>query len=232
MIISEIYSAITHFIELTFKTDAIWIIAPLAISTLLMMIYFGIYREEKADWNTNFSNSLVLIFVSIALFRHIYGINNTGTFNFINEWSKTLITILLLAIGMFIVKFNFEHLLPIKIAQYVNSPITVNLAAYAVILLVYSTEKISWVSIISLLIMILVLMGALILIKYPMKKFREYMDKEKKKERITNIREEKFEIKELKQQLEEREKELKNLQFKKLDKEKREAIKLKKAIKK
>ncbi len=199
--INEISGALANFLNITFRTDAIWIIIPLAISTFLMMIYFGIYREEKADWNTNFSNSLVLVFVSIALFRYIYGINNAGEFNFVNEWERTLLTIGLLSIGLFSVRFNFEHLLPINIARYTNSPITVNLLAYAVILLVYTTEKISLASVLTLLLIVLFLMGILILIKIPGAKLRNYMEKEKRKERLTNLKEEMFEIKELKKQL-------------------------------
>ncbi len=232
MILTQISSAMAAFIEITFQTDAVWTIIPLVISTFLLMIYSWTYKEEKANWDANFSNSLVLIFVSIALFKHIYEINNAGAFNFVNVWGKTLITILLLYFGLFIIKFNFEHLLPIKIARYISSPISVNLGAYLVILLVYSTQKIDVAHILALSIIILVLVTLLILIKLPADKIKKYMEQEKKKERLNSIKEEKFEIKELRKSLDEREKELKIIELKKLKKEEKEAIRLEKAIKK
>jgi len=230
-VISQIYQTIIYFLNLTFTTNAIWIIIPLVLTTFILMIYFGIYKEEKADWSTNFSNSLVLIFVSISLFQYIYTLDESCAFNFINELPKTLITLALLSVGLFLVKFNFEHLLPIKYARYISSPITINLVAYAIILLVYSPKPITWISIVSLIIIVLVLMGLLILIRIPMKKLRADIEKEKTRERLSNIKEEKYEIAELKKQLSEREKELNVIEFKHLEKERKEAIKLEKALK-
>ncbi|MDP1729009.1 MAG: hypothetical protein Q8L27_02290 [archaeon] len=232
MILSQIYETILYFLKLTITTEALWLVIPLFISTVLIIIYFGLYREERPDWNTHFSNSFVLIFISIALLRFVYGINNWGAFNFVNYWGKTLSSIVPLAIGLILMKFNFEHLLPMKWATYINSPITVNLFAYAIILLVYSPEKITWVSIVSLLIMIIVLVTLLALIKTPTKKFAEYLKKTKEKERIKNAKEAIFQISELKGELKYRECELKKMQLKELDKEKKQAIKLKKILKK
>jgi 4-amino-4-deoxy-L-arabinose transferase-like glycosyltransferase len=231
MILNEIFLGIVSFWNITIRTDAFWIILPLAISALLMIIYFGIYEKEKTDWNTHLSNSFILIFVSIALFKYIYSINDAGSINFIEYWFKTSLVFIFLAIGLFLVRFNFEHLLPLKLARYINSPLTVNLCAYIMVLLVYSTEPITWIYLVSLLIIILFLVGILILIKIPSKKIAEYMEKEKEKERITDVKEAVFEVKELKEELKERKKELDYIKVQEIDKEKKKLKKIGKILK-
>ena len=69
-------------------------------------------------------------------------------------------------------------------------------------------------------------------IKIPIKKIGDSLKRQKEKERIKNAKEAKFEIGELKKELEYREKELKEIELKKLEKEKKQAIKLKKILKK
>lgn len=232
MIFRQIYETIIYFLGLTINTDAIWIVIPLAISTILMMVYFGIYRDEKSDWNSNLSNSFVLIFVSIALFRYIYSINNAGAFNFIEYWPKMSVILIVLAAGMFLIRFNFEHLLPIKFSRYINSPLTMNLLAYAIILVIYSTKPFSLIALAAILVITLILVAILIIIKIPSKKIAEYMAKEKEKERLANVKEAVFEVKELKGQLEERKKELKNIRSNEVEKESHKIKKLKKILKK
>jgi len=230
--IQQLYERIIDFVLITFTTEAFWTIMPLAIATLLIIIYFGIYRDEKPDWNTHFSNSFVLLFVSIALFRHIYGINNAGEFNFVNYWGKTIAAIFLLGIGMFMVRFNFEHLLPMKIAAYLNSPLTVNIFAYAVLLFVYSPLKFNWISIFALMIIMFVLFLLLVAVKIPLARMAKYMQKEKELERIKSTKEAVFEIKEMKERLKEREKELERIKLNELEKERKSTVRLEKIIKK
>ena len=228
----QLYQEILYLLSITVSTDALWIVIPLAIATILMVIYFGIYREERAGWNTHLSNSFVLVFVSIALLRHIYLINSGTYYNFIDSWDKTLLTIILLSAGITLVRFNFGHVLPERFAKYLSSPLTINLIAYVIILLVYSEKELSFMLILGSIIIILVFMALLILIKKPMYKIAEYIKKQKRKERLKNVKEAKHQIDELKRDLKSREKELKKLQFKEAEQEKKEAISIKKAIKK
>jgi cell division protein FtsL len=230
--LNELYLAIIYFLKISFTTGAILIINPLAITMFMLMAYFGIYKEEKYDWNGNLTNSFALIFVSISLFQYIYNINNSGAFNFIEHGVKTLVVLGLLSIGLVLVRFNFEHILPINIARYLSSPLTVNLGTYALILLVYSEIKIGIIEILALLIIVLSLMIVLLLIKFFMKKFSIYAEKQKIKERKASIKEEKYEIDELKKELKERERELEKIKIKELEKQKKEAVKLEKIIKK
>jgi len=230
--IEQLYETIVYFLNITVTTEALWAVIPLLLSTILIIVYFGLYREERPDWNTHFSNSFVLIFISIGLLRYVYEINNGGAFNFVNLWAKTIACLTPLAIGLILIKFNMGHIMPMKWATYLSSPITVNLFAYAIVLLVYSNKELSWISALSLLIIILIFMGILVLIKLPTKKVGEYLKKEKEKERIRNAKEAAFQIQELKNELEYRETELKKMELKELEKEKKQAMKLKKIVKK
>ena len=81
---NEVFANMGYFLALGLKTEVLWIIFPLAIATVVMLIYFGKYREEKPGWNSYVSNSLVLLFVSVILLRQIYNVDGSGFVNFIN----------------------------------------------------------------------------------------------------------------------------------------------------
>jgi len=229
----EIWNQLVYFSKLTLQSNVIWPVLPLFLATILIIIYFGIYKEEHADWNTHLSNTFVLMFVSIALLRYIYGLGEEITgYNYFFYLDKTLATVILFAVGIIMVRFNFEHLLPNKITKYMSSPLSVNLLAYAIILFVHAENKITWHSYIALLIMIIILFGVLLLLGLFTGRFSKYVEKEKAKERRTNVKEAAFQIKEMKNELKRREKELKQLELKKLEKQKKEAVSLKKIIKK
>lgn len=232
MIIWEILKDIGYFLALTIKTEVLWNVIPLAFATILIIFYFERYKEERPGWNTYLTNTLVLLFVSMSLFRHIYGLSVDGFYNFVDYPGKTIVTAFVLLVGFLLMKFNFEHLLPEKYTGYISSPLTINLMAYVAILFVFSSVKMSWTAFFALLLIVLILSAILSLIRIPLKKFSVFLKKEKKKERVKNIKEEKYQIKELKRELRYMEKELKKVQLKELDKEKKEAIKLKKFLRK
>lgn len=231
MVIAEILGNIWYLLSLTAKPLIFWEILPLAIITLLIIAYFQLYRGEKPGWNTYLSNSLILIFISISLIRFVYTMDSDGIANFTDFPSKTVAIIILIGIGIFLTRFNFEHLLPEKYAIYLSSPLTINLIAYAIILFVHSESSVSWINILSLLIIIIGLSVIFNLIKIPIRKFFIYFEKEKEKERMENIKEAKLEIDELKKDLKYREKELIKKKLKDAEREKREAIKIKKTLK-
>lgn len=230
--IHELYHAIISLLNITFGTDALWTVIPLLISTLLMVIYFGIYSKEKAGWNTHFSNSFVLIFVSIALLKFIYTFEDGGGYNFIDYFPKSLLIVALLSFGLILVRFNLGHVLPEKFSNYLSSSLTVNLMAYVIILLVYSEGELTWLLILAAIIIVLILMGLLVLIKIPMSKFSKYLKDQKRKDRLRNVREAGYQISELKRELKDRETELKKLELNEAEKEKKEAISIKKIIRK
>ena len=194
----DIVSSILYFLNLTLEAEVLWIVFPLAIAMILMSSYAWIYREEGVEWSSHLASSLVLVFISIALFRYIYNIDGFGVQNYTTYLEKTLVTLFLLAIGLVLVRFSFEHVLPKKIADYLNSPLTINLFAYVVILFVHSTRSLNLENIISLLLIVGLLSVLLVSLKFPMRFLSSYLEKERKKERLGSIREAAYQIKELK----------------------------------
>ena len=228
----SLIQTISYFWDLTFKLNVLWNIIPLAIATIVILMYFERYREEKAGWKTYLSNSLVLLFVSMALFRYIYTINGAGVFNYVDYLGKTIAAAILLLIGLILLRFNFEHILPERFAKYLGSILTINMIAYAIILFVYSTFPASWNDLFALLIITVTLLIILNLAKFPLDKIFDYIEREKRKEQIKNVKESKYQIGELKRDLKDREKQLTKVKVKEADQEKKQAIKIKKIIKK
>ncbi len=226
-----IYESLWKFIQLIFVPEVLWAIFPLAIATILIMAYFERYKNERPGWNTYFTNTLVLLFVSMNLLRYIYYINGQGIQNFQIYPYKSITSVAVLIIGLLLLRINFDHLFPEKIAKYISSPLTINLIALGLILLVYSPENITLVNFIAVMIIILILSGILNLMRIPTKRIFKYVEKQKEKERLEDIKKEKKDIVRLKKELGERNKELQNIKLREADKQKKEAIKIKKAIK-
>jgi len=179
-----------------------------------MLFYFEKYKDERPGWNTHVANSLVLLFVSVILFRSIYNLDEAGLINFINYLSKFIVSLIILLIGIIILLLNFEHFLPEKIAKYISSPLTLNLIAYVVILYVYSDIQNGWGIFISLLIIFLLLITILNLIRIPLRNLFWYIKKMKEQEKVEQIKQDKKPI-------QEKEKEIKKIE-KVVKKEKKE----------
>jgi hypothetical protein len=230
--IKELLENLNYFFDLTFMPKVLWEVLPLAGATVLVLLYSEIYKEEHGGWGSRLSNSLVLLFVSMGLLRYIYGINELGFQNYLDFSDKFIATMLLLLVSSLMIRINFAHLLPDKIAKYLGSTLSVNLLAYVVILFVYSEYSFSWIGIFALFIILTGLGTMFTLAKFPIKRMREYIEKEKKDERIKDAKEAVFEIQELKEEVKKREEELKKVKIKKAEEEKKEGIKLKKIYRK
>lgn len=228
----ELLKYINYFITLAFTPEVLWAIAPLIIATILIIIYFEIYHKEDYVWSSYLSNSLVLLFVSLALFKYLFSIEGGGYANLIDYPAKSIATIALLFIGVTLTKFNFEHVLPERFSKHLSSPLTINLAALGIILFVYSSIKYNIYSTISLIILVLILILIFNLIKFPIKGLRKLITREKKQERFKDTKEAVFQRDELKRELKSRDKELTKIKLKKADEQKQEAVKIKKIINK
>jgi len=230
--VNLLINTILELIKINGKPEVLWTVLPLAITTLLMVVYFQRYKDERPGWNDYFTNSLILIFVSMALFKSIYELDIFGFGNYLEYGWKTLAVLLLLFFGTVIVKLNFGHFLPERVSRIISSPLSINTIGYVVILYVHTKLENSFVLFGALILILLGLLIIFNLIKWPIRKMFEYAEKAKKKEKIENIKEEKFEISELKKQASEKEKRLKNQKLKEIERQKNEAIRLKKEIKK
>lgn len=228
----QTYETLSYFVGLTFEMEVLWNIIPLVIATFLILLYFERYEEEKGGWNSYLSNSLVLLFVSMSLFRYIYGIEGVGVLNFIDYPAKTIAVVFLLLVSLILLRFNFEHLMPEKIARYLSSVLTTNLTAYAIILFVYSDLKNNWEAVLPLMILVGLLSVLLNVIRKPLRLFFKYIEKEKFRDQLRDVRESIFQIKELKEEVKFRERKLKEVEAKKLEKEEKQVKKVEKIIKK
>lgn len=227
----SIISDIIYLISLTIQREVLWSVLPLVVATILIVSYFQRYREESPGWNGYLTTSLVLLFVSVDLFRYIYNIDGEGAVNFITYQAKSIASVFLFLIGFLILRFNFEHLLPERFAQYVSSPIAINVIAYGIILFVHSKETFSWGLLLGVILIMIILSLIFNSLKLPARKIFNYVEKEKKKDKVKDVKEEKFQIDELKRKLKDRQRILNKVELKRIDDQKKEALKLKKIIK-
>lgn len=231
--------------RLTLSNEVLWLVLPLFIATIVMTFYFEKYRDEKPGWNTHVANSLVLFFVSIILLKYTYNLEG-GLISYITYLDKFIISFVLLLVGIFLLFMNFDHFLPEKYAWIVTSPLSVNTLAYVFIVRVYSDLPCKFSTAISILILFVLVRGVFHLIKIPVRNFfihlQKLKDKEKKEEIVDEkkplelekkkLKKEEKRIRDKKKIIKKVETQVKNKTIKKLDKQKKEAIKLKKLVKK
>lgn len=155
---------IERFIELLVAPftypEMLWIVVPLLIAMLFVTIYFGRYRYEELGWNSAFSNSLILIFVSMDLIRRLY---MEGTLGFLEF--RNLLTLAVIFEGVVLLMVSFFHLLPKSVAYNLYQNVPINVIAYAAVILVYSNIKIDFITVIDTIILIIVLAFVLDLIR-------------------------------------------------------------------
>ena len=121
--------------------DMIWILTPLIITLLLVEFYFGRYVQEEFGWHTAFTNSLVLIFVSLNLAQHLYQQDLLVT-----DLVKTAIIIGVFVEGIILSFIDFFHILPKRFAYQFSSAIPINFIAYMAIILVYTNIPIDYIT--------------------------------------------------------------------------------------
>ena len=177
---------------------------PLFAVIILMTAYFSRYKDEELGWNTALGNSLILIFVSIDLFRAIFNNSTPGTaHNFVTYGGATVLVSLLLLDGILLLTINFTHFLPKKIAYLLSSPIFVNLTAYLLITLVYLSLPINPATIIAAIIVFAILFSIFHALHIFCRRMWHKLDKLKLKELKQDLTKEKQVIEETKKLLKE-----------------------------
>ncbi|MBI3037125.1 hypothetical protein HYY73_05260 [Candidatus Woesearchaeota archaeon] len=137
--------------------EMLWIALPLIVTLFTMEFYFGRYRRESLGWNTSVGNSLVLVFVSLDLLRQIYGsasINAVAEVFSLNP-SKTILAVAVGLSGLFILYYDFFHLLPKRFAFTISSYLGVNLLAYFSAAVIYADLRIDWYTLFAALLFFL-----------------------------------------------------------------------------
>ncbi|MBN1502727.1 hypothetical protein JW930_04225 [Candidatus Woesearchaeota archaeon] len=125
--------------------EMIWISLPLLISLVLIELYFGKYSKEELGWNSALSNSMLLSFVGLDLFRKLFTISG----NKLVFCSKILVALGVTTVGFAFLYMNFYHKLPKKLAFTLNSVIPTNLTAYFAQVLVYTEQELTLAALIS-----------------------------------------------------------------------------------
>jgi len=139
--------------------EMLWMAIPLVTVLLLMEFYYGRYAREEVGWNTAFGNSLVLLFVSLDLFRHLY--ENYGLMFFASReiYFKYVLAGIILLIGFWLMVMNFFHELPKKIAFFIGSELPINVLAYSSLAIVYTNIKLDLITLLAITILFFVLYG-------------------------------------------------------------------------
>ena len=153
MVFTEIYS---RFMEIIFapvrNTEMMWILVPVIASLLLMELYFKRYADEGLGWDTAFGNSLVLIFVSIDLFRFLHG---SGMLEYVALENALVIAVALL--GLMLTLTSFFHILPKQMVFGFSSRLPVNVIACLAVIIIYSGISIDvYTAIVSVIFTVLV----------------------------------------------------------------------------
>jgi hypothetical protein len=138
---TDLFNRGVDIVEAPFYTsNMLWMLLPLLATLLLMEFYFGRYKDEELGWNTAFGNTLVLIFISIDLFRHLYEPSGQTVLQFISTASdiKVIVPLVIAGLALLLMLVDFFHFLPKKIAYIVSSPAYINLMGLLGIIVVYS----------------------------------------------------------------------------------------------
>jgi hypothetical protein len=124
-----------------------------------MEFYFGRYKEEELGWNTAFGNSIVLLFVAIDSFRHLYEPSGQKVLEYIATASdiKIIVPLFILLLALVLMLVDFFHFLPKKFAYVISSPTYINLLGVFGIIIVYSNSvPLDWTTIFIFFIMFII----------------------------------------------------------------------------
>ncbi len=178
-----------------------WIILPLIIIIILMTVYFAKYKDEELGWNTALGNSLVLIFVSVDLFRTILTDGkSTG--------ALILASILMLE-GIILLFVNFTHILPKKIAYFLSAPLSINLTAYVFITIIYTQAPVNIHTILAAILLFAILFGFFLGMGYISKRWWARVERIKANEHVEDVKQEKKILEKKKKEIKQGEKKIK-----------------------
>ena len=133
----------------------LWMLLPLLATAILLEFYFGRYKEEELGWNTAYGNALVLAFVSIDLFRHIYEPLGLSVVDAVaGNHPKIIISIAIFALALLLILIDFFHFLPKKVAYAISSPTYINFLSILGIIIVYSSIPLDWTTLFACIVIL------------------------------------------------------------------------------
>ena len=155
MILEDIFVRVLQIVLVpTDVLDVLWIIAPLLFGLLMIQMYFGKYKTEQLGWNTAYSNSISLMWVTFLLVRFMdstYGLEIA--WNTPGLYGQLLLIIFLAVLTLALAYFNYQHILPKTIAFFLSSAIPTSILAYLSVVIVMGRIPVDVITIISGLIL-------------------------------------------------------------------------------
>lgn len=160
MIIAQLYNeTLIRILQILlvpyYKRSVIWTIAPLIVALVMIQMYFGKYKTEPLGWNTAFSNSVSLMWVTAILLKYMsdtYGLSDI--FEYYQDQIGYIIMVSVLAIfTLTLIILNYNHLIPKRFAFILSSSIPVNVSAYLVIVIVMGRIPIDWITFLAVIVL-------------------------------------------------------------------------------
>ncbi len=138
--------------------NMLWVAIPLLIATLFMILYFGRHKKEELGWNTAFGNTMVFIFVAVAIIREMY-IQGGESFDgiFTPGLYGALALGLCVASGL-LMFFTYFHLLPKRVAFFMFSAPPINVSVYAVMSLVYANVAVDYITVLASIVLLVIIL--------------------------------------------------------------------------
>lgn len=158
---SNVFQRFTELITAPYHyKEMLWITLPLVIALLLMELYFGRYAKEELGWNTAVGNSLVLIFVTIDLIRHLTSITTDPSFMNVvfGNFDKIILIAIVAFSSLWLLTAEFFHFIPKKLAFLISSSLPVNITAYIIIIAVYTAIPLDLTTLIAAIMLFIALM--------------------------------------------------------------------------
>lgn len=135
-----------------------WIIMPLLFTLLLMTFYFGAHQREELGYNSAVANSVVLLFVGVDLFRHVFTLTIPGSvLNYQLHPISTIICFAVILEAVTLMFASFFQSLPKQVTFFFCAPASVNLQAYLAIAIVYTNIPIDWYTLLAAALLFIVI---------------------------------------------------------------------------
>lgn len=142
--------------------ELLWIVSPLILMTLVMTLYYGVYIREKLGYGTSLGNSVLLFFVGLDLLRTVYHYTYPPSFRqLMIHYGKVLLIMVILAEAYLLARGAFKHAIPKNIMFKLASPLSVNLQAYILAVIVYNLREITGYTLMAAVLLFLMMFAIL-----------------------------------------------------------------------
>ena len=139
--------------------DMLWMLLPLLATLLLMEFYFGRHKNVELGGTETLGNAIILAFVSIDLFRHLYEPSGQTVVQYVAMVSdiKVIIPLWIAVMALVLMFVTLFHFLPKKIAYVVSSPAYANLIGILGIIIVYTSNiPLDWTTVLACTILFII----------------------------------------------------------------------------